>query len=95
MICPANPGLVLGTITAKGGTGVTVKSAFLKMRSVTETGSTVVDLTDPQGLQQLERVLQGIVTKFNNFHQNLNFYKEVYADQDIEKLKYYKHEFKK
>lgn len=69
------PNLTLATIKATG-TKATIDSLYLKRYSANSSGYTSVDLTDPQGLDQLEKILKNIVNNFNEFYKTLNAYKK-------------------
>ena len=58
-------------------TKVEINSDFLKDLSASGSNVTSVDLTDPQGLDQLMTILRRIVNKFNSVYAELNSYKNA------------------
>jgi hypothetical protein len=69
-----NPEIPLAEISANG-TKAQVDSPYLKRFSANASSIAAIDLVDPQGLQQLEKVLHEVANNFNVFYKQLHLYK--------------------
>ena len=69
-----DPKVPLATINTSG-TKAMLESVYLKRLSATSSGVATIDLTDPQGLEQLEKVLREVANTFNTFYKQLMLYR--------------------